>query len=263
MPFFASTDFTQRWLTPSFLQSLHDFWFRTLSPNDIVPCEDSIKRWFMRAEDIDRLRRETYLPFLEDVQNYKPSPHDLLPDPYANPSTTLTTITLLDQIPRNVFRGAESKTVFTVFDPLALDISLRSLFPKIYQLAMERLSSTDTVNDQINPRPWYETEAAILQDEDENQGLDNLAQFCYHLGHRFWKYNAMLADVESLLNVSNEVKETSITMAKRMYQAGIDHEQLIERFGRYPHRTKPLGRENTPEEKDYLDKRGLTLGSDA
>lgn len=194
----------------------------------------------------------------------------------------MTTIILLDQISRNVFRGHESKPVFNVFDPLALDISLRSVFPKTYRRAIDQILSTNAADDESNPRPWYETEAAILQEEDENQGLDNLPQYRYHLGHRFWfymplvhseslkihdwvdkKYKAMIADMENLSDVSNEVKEACMAMVKRLYQAEIDHRQLIERFGRYPHRNKPLGRESTPEEKEYLDKGGLTFGSDA
>ncbi|KAI9783852.1 MAG: hypothetical protein M1816_001153 [Peltula sp. TS41687] len=277
----GSTDFAQRWLTPACIQSIQDLWFRNLSPDDKVPGEDSIKRWFMRTDDIDRFCRDTYLPFLDDVQKSKPSPHDLLPGPFANPSTTLAIILLLDQIPRNVFRGPESQIVFNVFDPLAVDISLRSVFPKSYQRAMERISSTDATDAKSNQEPWYETEAAVLQDEDVNQGIDNLPQFRYHLGHRMWfymplmhseslkvhgwvdkKYKAMVADVDGLSDVSNEVKEACAAMAKNLYKSGIDHSQLIERFGRYPHRNKPLGRESTPEEKEYLDKGGLTFGSD-
>ncbi len=32
----------------------------------------------------------------------------------------------------------------------------------------------------------------------------------------------------------------------------LNHLQLIERFGRFPHRNKVLGRKNTPEEDAYL-----------
>ena len=31
------------------------------------------------------------------------------------------------------------------------------------------------------------------------------------------------------------------------------HKKIIERFGRYPHRNKILGRESTPEELEFLD----------
>ena len=35
-----------------------------------------------------------------------------------------------------------------------------------------------------------------------------------------------------------------------------DHRDIIARFGRFPHRNKILGRENTPEEEEYLKEAG-------
>ncbi|MBY0413844.1 MAG: DUF924 domain-containing protein, partial [Bdellovibrionales bacterium] len=32
----------------------------------------------------------------------------------------------------------------------------------------------------------------------------------------------------------------------------LEHKEIIERFGRYPHRNKVLGRTTTPEEADFL-----------
>jgi len=32
----------------------------------------------------------------------------------------------------------------------------------------------------------------------------------------------------------------------------VDHANILKRFGRYPHRNAVLGRENTPEEEEYL-----------
>ena len=32
----------------------------------------------------------------------------------------------------------------------------------------------------------------------------------------------------------------------------VDHDQTIEKFGRYPYRNNVLGRDSTPEEVEYL-----------
>ncbi len=40
----------------------------------------------------------------------------------------------------------------------------------------------------------------------------------------------------------------------------INHRELIERFGRFPHRNRALGREPTAEERRYLDETGKTYG---
>lgn len=37
------------------------------------------------------------------------------------------------------------------------------------------------------------------------------------------------------------------------------HKKIIERFGRYPHRNKILGRESTPEELEFLDQPGSSF----
>lgn len=40
------------------------------------------------------------------------------------------------------------------------------------------------------------------------------------------------------------------------YEYALRHYEVIEKFGRFPHRNKILGRENTPEEEEYLAQPG-------
>lgn len=55
-----------------------------------------------------------------------------------------------------------------------------------------------------------------------------------------------LADQKTCLNLYEEMgSENGVHWAK-------DHLQVIEKFGRFPHRNKVLGRVNTPEEDEYL-----------
>ena len=37
----------------------------------------------------------------------------------------------------------------------------------------------------------------------------------------------------------------------------LEHQQIIQRFGRFPHRNAVLGRENTVEEQQFLDEGGF------
>ena len=37
----------------------------------------------------------------------------------------------------------------------------------------------------------------------------------------------------------------------------VDHKEIIDRFGRFPHRNPALGRETTEEEQAYLDEGGF------
>lgn len=38
-----------------------------------------------------------------------------------------------------------------------------------------------------------------------------------------------------------------------MAKSAVDHHEVVSKYGRYPARNKPLGRENTPEEQEYID----------
>ena len=253
-----STDLARKWLTPDFFKAMHDYWFRDLSPDALTPDQDTTKRWFAKDESNDQFCRSvlgisstylpqsihrsskihrstyqmtnkltlslsnTYLPFLEDVRRLQPSPKDLMLDPEENPTNTLTLLLLLDQIPRNVFRGQESKVVFTIYDKLALDIALRSLFPKTHQAAISKVppmsSLADNHDNNNNNRTWYEDDTVTMDDEEGlNSGLDNIPQYRYHCGYRMWfylplmhseslkihdwadkRFQAMIADMESL-----------------------------------------------------------------
>lgn len=42
----------------------------------------------------------------------------------------------------------------------------------------------------------------------------------------------------------------------------VQHMEIIERFGRFPHRNEILGRPSTAEEVDFLDETGLRFGTD-
>ena len=46
-------------------------------------------------------------------------------------------------------------------------------------------------------------------------------------------------------------------------EAAVEHAEVIARFGRYPHRNKPLGRPSTPAELAYLDDGGKSWGQTA
>ena len=61
-----------------------------------------------------------------------------------------------------------------------------------------------------------------------------------------------------------ESQQTSVALytqygIKLALKSAIEHKDLIERFGRYPHRNELLGRESTQEELEYL-KTGKTFG---
>ena len=47
--------------------------------------------------------------------------------------------------------------------------------------------------------------------------------------------------------------------SKGMVAFASEHCELIKRFGRFPHRNAPLGRENTAEEAAFLEEKGGSM----
>lgn len=63
---------------------------------------------------------------------------------------------------------------------------------------------------------------------------------------------------------SKEIHEKSIVLFEELgHKESIDfaykHKEIIDRFGRYPHRNKDLGRESTEEEEEFLKQPGSSF----
>lgn len=69
-------------------------------------------------------------------------------------------------------------------------------------------------------------------------------------------------DVEDELGRKFSAEELEAAVKSTVLLKGFEeeHRVIIERFGRYPHRNKVLGRESTREEAEYLENGGSTFG---
>ncbi|KAI9823813.1 MAG: hypothetical protein M1826_007634 [Phylliscum demangeonii] len=220
----------------------------------------------------------------------------LIADPTRRPLDTLSMILLLDQIARNCFRGPESGVVFRVYDGLARDLALRALFPVTYR-RWHRPATTAAAGDPPSPLPrreWYDGDHDHDHDHDhpldisgDDARLDELPLFRYHLGYRMWfylplmhsesrtlhawlaeRFQSMRADLDGLQPSGSSTPprtEQDLQAARGMaaFNAKFarEHRDIIERFGRYPHRNEALGRPSTAEEEHYLKNGGLTFAS--
>ena len=60
---------------------------------------------------------------------------------------------------------------------------------------------------------------------------------------------------------SPEIHEIALSLfdcpgLENSYNYELRHKKIIDRFGRYPHRNAVLGRESTPEEREFLQQPG-------
>jgi uncharacterized protein (DUF924 family) len=178
--------------------------------------------------------------------------------PPREPLDWLSLVLLLDQVPRNCYRGDAAVVAYTVFDPLAQQVTLAAMEQGIPDVLPEFRWS-------FARRMWFYLPLMHSEDPAEH----DLATT---------KYASLQADMLSLipgeasanLEAENEhhrealrVVRAKADAAKMLGQVQVDfekkHYDIIKQFGRYPHRNKTMGREMTAAEQEYLDNGGETF----
>lgn len=241
---------SSRVLNHGILEEVHRFWFRHLANEDhiVVPDKEEALVWFSLSESYDKECVLKFSPTLEALRSMK----DLTADDIlqaAQPSTPLqwiSLIILLDQIPRNCYRGKEAGFAYSFFDPLALDIAFRAI----------KNSTPDhpDVRYKHCQRFWF---YLPLEHSEDMEILDVVAK----------EHEKMFGDSHVLIEMCDDPEDEEIMrccqvlrkrkdefeMWERTLQAMREnHVDLIKRFGRYPYRNRALGRESTAEEIQHL-----------
>lgn len=160
-------------------------------------------KWFNKDDAFDVTVRERFL------STYEAAAAGRLNDWDATPEGALALVIVLDQFPRNMFRGSPQSWAT---DPMARDLTKRALAQGFDKSVPEALQTFFYL-------PLMHSETI----EDQQQ--------CLAL------YKA--------LGDENSLKYAEI------------HEDIIRRFGRFPHRNAVLGRDTTPEEKAFLEAGGF------
>jgi uncharacterized protein (DUF924 family) len=244
---------------PTLYKQVTDVWLSGVDIQGHEMNEDVMRRWFMGTPEerltFDSVCRDYFAHALEAIGPEK------LPNPTAEPFlrqvrdiarqdedgngsqaawTTLSMALLLDQMPRNIFRtNAGLVNVYTHYDKIA------------YALVRTLLSSASPI-----PRP------------------DLHPQWCNSAAHRMWFYlplthsedieaHNMLDKIVAQFSKDTEKLEGHAA-TKKFLQANMnserEHREVLNRFGRYPHRNTALGRKSTEEEERFLKEGGATFG---
>ncbi|KAJ5778230.1 hypothetical protein N7520_001476 [Penicillium odoratum] len=244
-------------LTSALLEDIRTFWFDHLSDKNslILPGQSEMKRWFTTDSDFDKACIAQFQPALETILTSNATAKEILSAvDTTNPLTWLSLLILLDQVPRNCYRGRESKQVFTRFDPLASEIALKAI-----ELGIPTRSP---VRYRLSYRFWFHL--PLMHSEDVN------------VHHRAVKVHEETArDVEEFLEMDSralgederdcfDVLVQNKDSLRAWLANTLDYEKrhlvIVERFGRYPHRNEALGRVSTEDEVEYLENGGETFG---
>jgi uncharacterized protein (DUF924 family) len=138
------------------------------------------------------------------------------------PQGRLALILLLDQFRRNIFRGTAKAFAK---DKLALKLCVEGAMGK------------------------------------KDKGLTPIQRVFFYMPLQHAESRKVQAkSVEIYLKLADAVSPTYRETFETVVQFAELHRDIIERFGRFPHRNKLLGRKNTPEEEEYLAGDTMTFG---
>jgi len=131
------------------------------------------------------------------------------------PHSGLALIVLLDQFPRNMFRG-DPRAFAT--DPLAREVATH-----------------------------------LIQHNLDQQLLPVERSFVYMP----FMHSEVLADQQRSVTLFRQLAQERPYLNSVSY--ALKHQEIIERFGRFPHRNAVLGRSSTPEEVEFLQQPGSSF----
>lgn len=195
-----------------------------------------------------------FQPALESILETCATAPQILAAVTPSPLTYLSLLLLLDQVPRNCYRGEESKLVFTRFDPLASEIALKSLSLGIH-LSPE-------IRYKVAYRFWFQlplmhSEALSVHQQAMKVHEEMVRDFETFLDK---DKNSLGVDEKRCFDVLAPKREVVRDVLDRNLDFERRHLVIIERFGRYPHRNEALGRVSTKDEVEYLENGGETFG---
>lgn len=183
------------------IEAILSFWFGELRDNKDYYTERSLI-WFGAGPQFDQEIRDHF------ASDYQAAAERKLMQWQDTPRGGLALIIVLDQFPRNMFRG---KPQAFATDPLAREVAMHLIQTGFDQqlLPVER---------SFVYMPFQHSED--LEDQRRSVAL----------------FRQLAQEREYVDSVSYAIR----------------HLEIIERFGRFPHRNAILGRPSTPEEVEFL-----------
>lgn len=167
------------------------------------------KAWFEKSAAFDREIRDRFVPLYEaaaagERDGWKSRPYECL-----------ALIVLLDQLPRNMFRGTPRAFAADAFALQAARHAVAQGWDREF-LPVERL-------------------------------------FAYLP----FEHSESLGDQERACELTRPLEGFAETFDA--YRYAVAHRDIIQRFGRFPHRNAILGRASTPEEAEFLKQPGSSF----
>lgn len=189
---------------------VRDFWFGDGALDDPAYVAARIDIWFKTDFSFDAELRARFEGLVEHAR--RGGCRHWCEDPHA----AVALVIVLDQLPRNIFRG--QATAF------ASDAAARDVAGRVLDTG-DAVASLSLIERVFLHMPFEHAEDLALQD------------FCV-AGYR---------------NLHAVAPPAFKALMYACVEAGEAHREVIRRFGRFPHRNPLLGRESTPEELAWAE----------
>lgn len=193
-------------------RELRDFWFGPL-PLSRPQLESRMQFWFTDSGSAELATRDAVIRQRFGALLERAAVGEL--DSWADgPRRRLSLILLFDQFPRNIFRGTARAFAF---DARALQLALSGM-----------QSGADAALDPVERiffyMPLQHAESADVQDES----------------------------IAAFRRLVDEAPQPLRAQFEEILKYAEMHRALVQRFGRFPHRNRLLGRLSTEQEQAYL-----------
>jgi len=189
------------------IESILSYWFGE-HPDDATVIREKSDLWWKKNPGVDEEIRRRFETLLESELKGE------LASWAKSPRGRLARMLLLDQFPRNMYRGSARA--------FACDERAR-------QLARETLDQS--VDRKLRP---VERVFLYLPFEHSENAPDQVT------------------GVRLFATLLEEIPETLKPPFRNFLEFAQKHKAIIDRFGRFPHRNALLGRDSTPEELEFL-----------
>ncbi|KAH8732629.1 hypothetical protein GQ44DRAFT_696200 [Phaeosphaeriaceae sp. PMI808] len=218
-------------------EGIMKLWF-TGSPGERHAFDSVCKDKFAQALEAigpDRFPSPNCQPFMNEIEKIART------ESWSQAAWTALSITLLlDQIPRNIYRtGAGLRSVYNHYDVISYSLARALLSPNA---AVTRPDLHFEWRNSTAHRLWFYLPLMHSETMEAHDLLDQI-------NHEWAK---------ELQNLHGHPGTTTLFQGS-LKSAG-EHRDILERFGRYPHRNEILGRVSTEEEKRFLQDGGATFG---
>ena len=216
VPLYGSCEPTATLCMTTSAEEILEFWFGEPAV-DSAAVAVLMKRWFSSDRGLDALIRDRFAPAMTAAAA------SLLHSWQGRPRGRLALILLLDQFPRNVYRGtaaafaqdAKALDLTTGGIAAALDRDLRPLERLFFYMPMQHAESISVQDRSVE----------LFDELARGAETDFLAK--------------------ALASSADHARQ---------------HRDIIAEFGRFPHRNALLGRSSSEAEVRYLERGGATFG---